>query len=64
MAQTLGDRIRNVRETRVLTQEEAAHELGFPARSLQAYEANQATPRQARRRRILDWLAQHEMAAA
>ena len=64
MTSELGDRIREVRERRVLTQEEAATELGFPTRSLQAYEAKKATPRQARRRRILDWLSRHEEVAA
>lgn len=64
MIEQLGRRIREVREQRVLTQEEAALELGIAARSLQAYEAGRALPRQARRRAILAWLNEHERAAA
>jgi transcriptional regulator with XRE-family HTH domain len=60
----LGERIRSVREQRILTQEEVAAELDVPARSLQDYEAGRATPRQARRRKILAWLAEHETVAA
>lgn len=64
MNERLGERIRSVREQRILTQEEVAAELGVPARSLQDYECGRATPRQARRRQILAWLAQHEDATA
>lgn len=63
MAGELGDRIRETRERRIITQEEAAAELGIPTRSLQAYEAGKATPRAARRRELLAWLEQHEAAA-
>lgn len=64
MKNELGDRIREVRERRILTQEEAAAELGIAPRSLQAYEAGTATPRPARRRQLLAWLDEHEAAAA
>lgn len=64
MEKSLGERIRETRERRILTQEEVAAELGIHPRSLQAYEADQATPRQARRRAILAWLAEHEAVPA
>lgn len=64
VANELGRRIREERERRVLTQEEAARELGINARSLQAYEAGKALPRQARRRAILAWLGDLQERAA
>lgn len=64
MSEELGRRIREVRGRCSLTQEEAAAELGIPARSLQDYEAGKALPRPGRRRRILAWLAEHEAVAA
>lgn len=64
VTEELGQRIRTVREHRILTQEETAAELEIPVRSLQDYEAGKAFPRQARRRAILAWLAQHEQVPA
>ena len=64
MEDGLGTRIKAVREQRILTQAEAAAELRIHVRSIQDYEANKATPRQALRRRILAWLAEHEQAIA
>ncbi len=64
MKKSLGGRVRRVRERRILSQAEAAAELGFTVRSLQAYEAGRVVPRQARRRAILAWLAEHEGKAA
>lgn len=64
MDEGLGARIKRVRERQILTQAEAAAELGIHVRSIQDYEANKATPRQALRRRILAWLVEHERTAA
>lgn len=60
----LGTRIKEARERRILTQAEAAAELGIHVRSIQDYEAGKAKPRQALRRRILAWLAENEQAVA
>jgi ribosome-binding protein aMBF1 (putative translation factor) len=64
VAKTLGARIREARERRILTQAELANELGVHVRSIQDYEADRATPRQALRRRILSWLADAEQIPA
>lgn len=59
-ARILGDRLRAVRDTRSITQEELALELDVSVRSLQDYERGEAFPRPKTRRRILTWLAEHE----
>jgi cytoskeletal protein RodZ len=61
--QTFGQRIKEARERQVLTQDELARKLRIPVRSLQAYEADAATPRPARRRAILAWLERSAIAA-
>lgn len=52
----LGQALREYRARHVLTQAELARKLRIPLRSLQDYEAG-AMPRQARRRKILAFLA-------
>ena len=64
MSEELGRRIREIRVRLVLTQEEAAVELGINPCSLQVYEVGKALPRPARRRAILAWLVEHERTAA
>jgi transcriptional regulator with XRE-family HTH domain len=64
VANELGRRIRETRERRMLTQKEAAEELGIHVRSVQDYETGRAVPRPARSRAILAWLAKHESKVA
>jgi transcriptional regulator with XRE-family HTH domain len=61
---SLGKRLRDVRERMVLTQAELAALLGVPERTLQAYEAGALTPRPKRHRELLAWLAEAEEGAA
>lgn len=63
MDEGLGTRIKEERQRRILTQAEAAAELGIHVRSIQDYEAGKATPRPALRRRILAWLADEQVPA-
>ena len=60
----LGRRLRDYRERHVLTQAELAAKLKIPPRSLQDYESGLSLPRQARRRKILAFLAREMERAA
>ena len=52
----LGERVRETRRERLLTQEDAAREIGVAPRTLQNWEAGSVTPRAKHQRKILDWL--------
>ena len=54
----LGERVREKRDARLLTQEEAAKQIGVAPRTLQNWEAGTVTPRAKHQRRILDWLGE------
>jgi transcriptional regulator with XRE-family HTH domain len=51
-----GERVREARERRLLTQEEAAAQIGVAPRTLQNWEAGAVTPRVKHQRAILAWL--------
>jgi len=54
----LGERVKDKRDERLLTQEEAAQQIGVAPRTLQNWEAGKVTPRAKHQRRILDWLGE------
>jgi DNA-binding XRE family transcriptional regulator len=51
-----GDKVREAREQRLLTQQEAAAQIGVAPRTLQNWEAGTVTPRAKHQRAILAWL--------
>ena len=55
--------IRRVREERMLTQEEAAAQIGVASRTYQNWEAGNVTPRAKHQRALVEWLQQDEVAA-
>ena len=57
------DEIRQAREQRMLTQEEAAAEIGVAPRTLQNWESGKVTPRAKHQRALVAWLEQAEAAA-
>lgn len=60
----LGSELRDVRESRHLTQKEAAAEVGVSTRVWQLWESDDPpTPRAKHRRRLLEWLTVDEVAA-
>lgn len=52
----LGERVRETRDERLLTQQEAAKQIGVAPRTLQNWEAGAVVPRAKHQRRILEWL--------
>lgn len=60
----LGAELRDVRESRHLTQKEAATQVGVSTRVWQLWESDEPpTPRAKHRRALVDWLAPEEVAA-
>ena len=53
---SLGERVRGKRDERLLTQQEAAEQIGVAPRTLQNWEAGKVTPRAKHQRQILKWL--------
>jgi transcriptional regulator with XRE-family HTH domain len=53
---SLGERVREARTERLVTQEEAALQIGVAPRTLQNWEAGAVTPRAKHQRKILEWL--------
>ena len=52
----IGERVREKRDERLLTQQEAAQQMGVAPRTLQNWEAGTVVPRVKHQRRILEWL--------
>lgn len=55
---TFGERVREARDERYLTQKEAAAEIGVAMRTLQNWEAGNVIPRAKHKRRIVEWLGE------
>lgn len=55
--------IQTARLERMLTQEEAASQVGVAPRTWQNWEAGSVTPRAKHQRRLVEWLANDEVAA-
>ena len=55
--------IRRARDDRMLTQEEAARQIGVAPRTFQNWEAGTVTPRAKHMRALVAWLEQAEVAA-
>jgi transcriptional regulator with XRE-family HTH domain len=54
----LGELVREKRDERLLTQQEAAAQIGVAPRTLQNWEAGSVTPRAKHKRAILEWLGE------
>lgn len=54
----LGERVKETRGERILTQEEAAQQIGVAPRTLQNWEAGKVVPRAKHQRAILEWLGE------
>lgn len=57
------EEIRRAREERMLTQEEAAEQIGVAPRTLQNWEAGAVKPRAKHQRALVAWLERNEAAA-
>ena len=64
LAENYPDWLREQRDLLVLTQAELAEQLGVSVRAIQAYEAGEAFPRAARRRKIAAFFADQQKGAA
>lgn len=58
-----GPELREERESRHLTQKEAAEQAGVSTRTWQLWELGAVTPRAKHRRALIEWLALEEAAA-
>ena len=64
LAENYPEWLRQERDLAVLTQAELAEQLGISVRAIQAYEAGEAFPRAARRRKITAFFAEQKKGAA
>lgn len=60
----LGPELRQIRDDRNLTQQEAARQAGVHLRTWQHWEASSVMPRAKQRRLLVDWLENGTEAAA
>lgn len=58
-----GSELKQVRDSRNLTQEEAAAKVGVSTRTWQLWELGEVTPRAKHRRALIEWLKTTEAAA-